>query len=267
MKFFLKKKYGQHLLKDKDIINKIISIINPKFSNLMVEIGPGLGALTIPMIKYNNFISVIEIDKNFVHYLMYNKQIIESKVKIYLDNALKFNFNLLIKKYKEKLRIFGSLPYNISTKLIFYLFNNYINNIKDMNFIMQKEVVNTLTANTSEKDYGCLSIMAQFYCKIKPLIEIHPKSFYPIPKVFSNMVYMKPYTKKPYQLNNIYLLKKVVQKAFSMRRKILRNSLKDLFSVDELNLFGIDYKIRAENVSISEYCQLAQYLELNNYSL
>ncbi|QJC29465.1 16S rRNA (adenine(1518)-N(6)/adenine(1519)-N(6))-dimethyltransferase RsmA [Enterobacteriaceae endosymbiont of Plateumaris pusilla] len=267
MKFFLKKGYGQHLLKDKYIINKIISIINPKHHNIMVEIGSGLGALTIPMIKYNNCISIIEIDKNFVHYLMYNKQIIESKIKIYLDDALKFNYNLLIKKHKKKLRIFGSLPYNIATTLIFHLFNNYIDNIKDMNFIMQKEVVNTLTANTGEKNYGCLSIMAQFYCRIKSLIEIHPKSFYPIPKVFSNMVYIKPYKKNPYKLNNIYLLKKIVQKAFSMRRKILRNSLKDIFSVDELNLFGIDYKIRAENVSISEYCQLAQYLELNNYSL
>ncbi|QJC29021.1 16S rRNA (adenine(1518)-N(6)/adenine(1519)-N(6))-dimethyltransferase RsmA [Enterobacteriaceae endosymbiont of Plateumaris rustica] len=267
MKFFLKKRYGQHLLKDKFIINKIISIINPKSSNIMVEIGPGLGALTIPMTKYNNFISVIEIDQNFVNYLKYNKKIIKSKVLIFSENALKFNFNILTKKYEKKIRIFGSLPYNIATTLIFYLFNNYINNIQDMNFIMQKEVVNTLTANTGEKNYGCLSIMAQFYCKIKSSIEIQPISFYPIPKVLSNMVYIKPHKKNPYKLHNTYLLKIIIQKAFSMRRKILRNSLKDLFSVDELNYFGIDYKIRAENVSISEYCQLAQYLELNSYSL
>ncbi|QJC28124.1 16S rRNA (adenine(1518)-N(6)/adenine(1519)-N(6))-dimethyltransferase RsmA [Enterobacteriaceae endosymbiont of Plateumaris braccata] len=267
MKLFFKKKYGQHILKDKLVINKIISMINPKSSNIMVEIGPGLGALTIPMIKYNNFISVIEIDQNFVNYLKYNKKIVEAKVLIFLANALKFNFNILFEKYNKKIRIFGSLPYNIATTLIFYLFNNYINSIKDMNFIMQKEVVNSLIANTGEKNYGCLSIMSQFYCKIKSLIEIKPISFYPIPKVLSNMVYIKPYKNNPYKLNNINLLKMIVQKAFSMRRKILRNSLKDLFSIDDLNYFGIDYKIRAENVSISEYCQLAQYLELHGYSL
>ncbi|QJC36052.1 16S rRNA (adenine(1518)-N(6)/adenine(1519)-N(6))-dimethyltransferase RsmA [Enterobacteriaceae endosymbiont of Donacia cincticornis] len=262
MKIFFKKKYGQHILVNKKIIKKIISLINPKYHHIMVEIGPGLGALTIPMTKYNQNISIIEIDKNFVNFLKKKQILINSNINIILHNVLNFNFLPLIQKYKKRIRIFGNLPYNISTKIIFYLFN-YLNNIKDMHFIMQKEIVNRLTAYPGGKNYGCLSIMIQLFCKTKALLEIQPNNFYPKPKIFSNMIYMRPYINNSYNINNIFFLKKIIKQAFSMRRKILRNSLMDLFSIEELNYLGIDYKIRAEDVSISEYCQLANWLKIN----
>ncbi|QJC34466.1 16S rRNA (adenine(1518)-N(6)/adenine(1519)-N(6))-dimethyltransferase RsmA [Enterobacteriaceae endosymbiont of Donacia crassipes] len=266
MQIFLKKKYGQHILVNKKIIKKIISFIRPKFHHIMVEIGPGLGALTIPMVKYNQNISIIEIDKNFVDFLKKKQILINSNIDIILNNILNFNFLTLIQKYKKRIRIFGNLPYNISTKIIFYLFN-YLNNIKDMHFIMQKEVVNRLIAYPGGKNYGCLSIMIQLFCKIKILLEINPNNFYPKPKIFSNMIYMRPYVNNSYNLDNIFFLKKIIKQAFSMRRKILRNSLINLFSIEELDYLGIDYKIRAEDVSILEYCYLANWLKINHKRL
>ncbi|QJC31609.1 16S rRNA (adenine(1518)-N(6)/adenine(1519)-N(6))-dimethyltransferase RsmA [Enterobacteriaceae endosymbiont of Donacia tomentosa] len=262
MKIFFKKKYGQHLLKNLHIINNIIFLINPKHHHHFIEIGPGLGALTVPMTKYSKNISVIEIDKNFVNILKNNKILLHSNVDIILNNALSFNYLILMKKLKKRIRIFGSLPYNISTAVIFNLFN-FLNNIKDMNFILQKEVANRLIANPGGKNYGCLSIMTQLFCRIKLLMEISPNSFFPIPKIISNMVCLRPHINNSYTLKNIYFLSKIVKQAFSMRRKILRNSLSNLFSIEELDYLGIDYKIRAENVSILEYCQLAKWLELN----
>ncbi|QJC36459.1 16S rRNA (adenine(1518)-N(6)/adenine(1519)-N(6))-dimethyltransferase RsmA [Enterobacteriaceae endosymbiont of Donacia simplex] len=266
MKIILKKKYGQHILTNKKIIKKIISFINPKYYQIMVEIGPGLGALTFPIIKYNKNLSIIEIDKHFVNILKKNKILINANINIILNNILDFNFLVLAKKYKKRIRIFGSLPYNISIEVIFYLFR-YLKNIKDMHFIMQKEVVNRLIAYPGRKNYGCLSIITQLFCKIRSLMEIKASNFFPKPKIMSNMVYIRPYINNPYNLNNIFFLKKIVKQAFSMRRKILRNSLINLFSEEELDYLGIDYKIRAENVSISEYCQLANWLELNNKRL
>ncbi|QJC30361.1 16S rRNA (adenine(1518)-N(6)/adenine(1519)-N(6))-dimethyltransferase RsmA [Enterobacteriaceae endosymbiont of Neohaemonia nigricornis] len=261
MKFNFKKKYGQHILINSIIINKIITFINPKYNNIMVEIGPGSGALTMPMIYYNNNMTIIEIDKDFYKILLNNKILNKSNTKIILDNALNIDYSIFTKKYHKKIRIFGSLPYNIATQLLFLLFN--FNNIKDMHFIMQKEIIQRLIAHPGNKYYGCLSIMSQIYCKIKPLIEIKPCEFYPIPKVFSQMVCLRPYIYNPYHINNITIFKIIIQTAFSMRRKTLRNSLKNLFTVDDLNTLGIDYKIRAENVSIMEYCQLAKLLESN----
>ncbi|QJC38507.1 16S rRNA (adenine(1518)-N(6)/adenine(1519)-N(6))-dimethyltransferase RsmA [Enterobacteriaceae endosymbiont of Donacia fulgens] len=266
MKIIFKKKYGQHILVNEKIIKQIISFINPKYYQIMLEIGPGLGALTIPIIKYNKNLSIIEIDKNFVNILKKNKILINSNINIILNNILNFNFLILTQKYKKRIRIFGSLPYNISITIIFYLFK-YLNNIKDMNFIMQKEVVKRLTAYPGGKNYGCLSIIAQLFCKIKCLIEIKENSFFPKPKIISNMVFLRPYINNPYNLNNIFFLKKIIKQAFSMRRKILRNSLINLFSIEELNYLGIDHKIRAEDVSVSEYCQLANWLEFNNKRL
>ncbi|QJC32030.1 16S rRNA (adenine(1518)-N(6)/adenine(1519)-N(6))-dimethyltransferase RsmA [Enterobacteriaceae endosymbiont of Donacia versicolorea] len=266
MKIFLKKNYGQHILINKNIIKKIIFLINPKYYHNMVEIGPGLGSLTLPIVNYNKNLSVIEIDKNLINILKKNKILINSNVNFILSDVLNFNFFNLIKKLKKRIRIFGSLPYNISTAIIFYLLK-YLNNIKDMNFIMQKEVVDCLTAQPGDKNYGRLSIIMQLFFKIKSLIEIKPNSFFPKPKVISNMIYMRPYNNNPYNLNNIFFLKKIIKQTFSMRRKMLHNSLLNLFSIEELDFLGIDHKIRAENVSISEYCKLARWLELKNKRL
>ncbi|QJC30786.1 16S rRNA (adenine(1518)-N(6)/adenine(1519)-N(6))-dimethyltransferase RsmA [Enterobacteriaceae endosymbiont of Macroplea appendiculata] len=262
MKILFKKKYGQHILKNTNIIRKIITTINPKHSNYFIEIGPGLGALTIPMTYYNTNITLIEIDYRFVTFLKKHHILKNLSINIIHNNVFNIDYAILSKKKHKKIRIFGSLPYNISTQLLFFLLQ-YKKYIKDMNFIMQKEVIQCLTAKPGEKNYGCLSIMVQLHYQIQSLFEIQTNAFYPIPKVMSGMIHLKPYLTKYYDCNNIIMFQKIIKQAFSMRRKILRNSLKNLFTIEDLNQLGIDYKMRAENVSIKEYCQLSAVLESN----
>lgn len=259
-KYYVRKRFGQNFLKDKLIIKKIVSFINPQFNDLIVEIGPGLGSLTYPISYYVSNLNAIEIDKDLFLYL--KKKYINNKITFFNQNVMKFNFFNLTKNKNQKLRIFGNLPYNISTNLIFYLFQ-YSDYISDMFFMFQKEVANRLIANPGNKSYGRLSVMSQYYYDIKCLLTVSPESFIPKPKV--NSVFLKISPKKNFLYKiNTFFLDKILKEAFSKRRKIISNSLKNIFSYEKLDYLLINPILRAEDISQEQFYKLAYFYEKEN---
>jgi 16S rRNA (adenine1518-N6/adenine1519-N6)-dimethyltransferase len=252
---FARKRFGQNFLHDDYIIESIVSAIQPKKDQALVEIGPGLAALTIPISKHIDHLTVIEIDRDLASRLIENP-FLNNKLTVIEQDALIFDFNQLADQLGKPLRVFGNLPYNISTPLMFHLFE-HVNIITDMHFMLQKEVVTRLVASPNSKHYGRLSVMAQYYCQIIPVLEVPPTSFKPAPKVDSAVVKLVPYKEKPYLVNDIKILSRVTTEAFNQRRKTIRNSLSNLFTVEQLNELNIDPNLRAENLTVQQYCQLA----------
>ena len=252
---FARKRFGQNFLHDDYIIESIIAAIQPKADQALVEIGPGLAALTIPVSKYVDHLTVVEIDRDLASRLIDNP-LLNDKLTVIEQDALTFDFNELKQQLGKPLRVFGNLPYNISTPLMFHLFE-YANIITDMHFMLQKEVVTRLVAAPNSKDYGRLSVMAQYFCQIIPVLEVPPTSFKPAPKVDSAVVKLIPYKEKPYQVNDVKILSRVTTEAFNQRRKTIRNSLSNMFTVEQLVELNIDPNLRAENITVQQYCQLA----------
>jgi 16S rRNA (adenine1518-N6/adenine1519-N6)-dimethyltransferase len=180
----------------------------------------------------------------------------EKKLHIHSGDALKFDFSSL--GGGSRLRVIGNLPYNISTPLLFHLFEQSIC-IKDMHFMLQKEVVERLCAEPGDKEYGRLSVMARYYCGMEPLMDVYPESFHPKPKVISSVVRLVPHANKPVSVAPD-ILNRVVVAAFSQRRKTLRNALGTLFSAREIEGLAIDPGTRAERLSLADYGQLADLL-------
>ncbi|XBC42412.1 MAG: 16S rRNA (adenine(1518)-N(6)/adenine(1519)-N(6))-dimethyltransferase RsmA [Buchnera aphidicola (Meitanaphis elongallis)] len=257
IKYIAKKRLGQNFLIDSDVINNIISSINPKKTDIMIEIGSGLGALTHYIYKFLNKLFLIEYDSDLVARLRLSYQNID-KITIFSKNVLEFNFVHIEQKFYDSIRIFGNLPYNISVAILLYLFK--YNNIVDMHFMFQKEVANRLLASPGTKNYGRLSIISQYFCKMIRLFDINPTSFKPIPKVSSTFLRLVPYKSRKYYVKNIKNLSKVTSLAFGQRRKIVRHSLSSLFSENVLIALGIDPMLRAENISIMQYCKLSNFI-------
>lgn len=252
---FARKRFGQNFLHDDYIIESIVAAIQPKADQALVEIGPGLAALTIPVSKYVDHLTVVEIDRDLASRLIDNP-LLNDKLTVIEQDALTFDFNELKQQLGKPLRVFGNLPYNISTPLMFHLFE-YANIITDMHFMLQKEVVTRLVAAPNSKDYGRLSVMAQYFCQIIPVLEVPPTSFKPAPKVDSAVVKLIPYKEKPYQVNDVKILSRVTTEAFNQRRKTIRNSLGNMFTAEQLVELNIDPNLRAENLTVQQYCQLA----------
>jgi 16S rRNA (adenine1518-N6/adenine1519-N6)-dimethyltransferase len=252
---FARKRFGQNFLHDNYIIESIVAAIQPKQGEALVEIGPGLAALTIPVSKLVDHLTVIEIDRDLASRLVENP-FLQNKISVIEQDALTFNFNQLSDTLGQPLRVFGNLPYNISTPLMFHLFE-YAPIITDMHFMLQKEVVTRLVAAPNSKDYGRLSVMAQYYCQIIPVLEVPPTSFKPAPKVDSAVVKLIPYKQKPYLVNDVKVLSRITTEAFNQRRKTIRNSLGNLFTIEQLVELGIDPNLRAENLTVKQYCLLA----------
>ncbi|QCI18131.1 16S rRNA (adenine(1518)-N(6)/adenine(1519)-N(6))-dimethyltransferase RsmA [Buchnera aphidicola (Aphis nasturtii)] len=256
------KKFSQNFLIDFNVIKEIVKFINPKSHQTLVEIGPGLAALTQPICNLIDELIVIEIDKFLLERL--KKYAFYSKLIVFYQDALVFDYSKLLNKRNKLIRIFGNLPYHISTSLILCLFER-INIIKDMNFMLQKEVAERLVASPGSKLYGRLSIIAQYYCNIKILLDVSPKCFKPVPKVKSTFLSLTPYTNYfPYFTYNIKVLSYITNLAFQKRRKILRHSLGKIFSEKVLIKLNINPKLRPENISILQYCQLSNYMIENN---
>ncbi|WP_367670556.1 16S rRNA (adenine(1518)-N(6)/adenine(1519)-N(6))-dimethyltransferase RsmA [Sodalis-like secondary symbiont of Drepanosiphum platanoidis] len=257
----VKKFFGQNFLIDKKLINSIISIINPKLNQNIIEIGPGFGSLTYPILKKNNNLTVIEIDKNLSSYLLLNN-ILKKNINIIESDARKINLSKLCNNKKKSLRIIGNLPYNISIQLLFHLFK-YIEYIDDMYLMFQKEVANRLTGKINNKSYGKLSIMAQYKCYIKSVLDIPSIAFRPIPKVNSSLVYFLPYKKPKYFIYCKKTLNNIVFSAFNQRRKTIKKSLKNFFKIKEFKILGINEKLRAENITLKQYCSLSNFYTKN----
>jgi len=253
-----RKRFGQNFLHDHNIIYNIISSIQAKPDQHWVEIGPGQGALTEPLLKQGVRLEVVELDRDLV-VLLREKFKQYFNLQIHSADALRFDFSSLAGEGK-KLRVIGNLPYNISTPLMFHLLDN-ASCIEDMHFMLQKEVVDRICAAPGNKKYGRLSVMMQYYCSTELLFDVPPESFDPAPQVMSAIVRLVPHTQPPVAVNDMAKLNRVVTQAFSQRRKTLRNSMKKLIAEEEIVALGIDPTLRAENISLAEFASLSNLLQ------
>jgi 16S rRNA (adenine1518-N6/adenine1519-N6)-dimethyltransferase len=251
-----KKRFGQHFLCDQAVLASIINAINPHDNDPMIEIGPGRGALTEWVLPKLNQLHAIEIDHDLIDYLTTH---FPSKLIIHQQDALKFDFNTLYPN--QRLRIIGNLPYNISTPLLFHLFN-YADHIHDMHFMLQKEVIDRLVARPGNKHYGRLSVMTQFFCRAQSLIEIPPEAFDPPPKV--NSAFVRLTTKENRPTLDHTLLSRIVFLAFNQRRKTLSNSLKQVISADQLERLGINPRARPEELDGEKFVEITAHLSHSN---
>lgn len=256
-----RKRFGQNFLHDDQIIQSIVAAINPQANDFLIEIGPGLGALTEPVAEQIEHLTVIELDRDLAERLRHHP-LLHQKLTVIEQDVMRFDFQQLARQADKPLRIFGNLPYNISTPLMFHLFQ-YHDVIQDMHFMLQKEVVNRLCAGPNSKAYGRLTIMAQYFCQVIPVLEVPPSAFKPAPKVDSAVVRLVPHKVLPYPVKDLYWLNRVCTQAFNQRRKTLRNSLMDLFTAEQLVELEIKLTDRAENLTIADYARLANWLANN----
>jgi len=257
-----RKRFGQNFLVDEQVVFAIVSAISPRSNEHLVEIGPGLGAMTRRLLHECGRLDVVELDRDLVEVLK-AKFGAEKNLHIHSGDALKFDFCSLANG--NRLRVIGNLPYNISTPLLFHLFEQSFC-IQDMHFMLQKEVVERLCAEPGTKEYGRLGVMARYHCDMEALMDVFPESFSPSPQVISTIVRLVPHVDKPVSVSP-EALNKVVAAAFSQRRKTLRNALVNLFSVDEIQSLGIDPGTRAERLSLADYGSLAEMLQQKNKTL
>ena len=261
-----RKRFGQNFLRDDNVIQGIVAAIYPQPDQFLVEIGPGLGALTEPVADRIDHLTVLELDRDLAHRLRHHP-FLNSKLTVIETDAMQFDFAQLyadadLAAKGQKMRVFGNLPYNISTPLMFHLFK-YHELIQDMHFMLQKEVVKRLAAAPNSKAYGRLTIMAQYFCQVMPVLEVPPTAFKPAPKVDSAVVRLVPHQTLPHPVKDLYWLNRITAQAFNQRRKTLRNALSTLFNAEQLTELGIDLNARAENLAIADYARLANWLADN----
>jgi 16S rRNA (adenine1518-N6/adenine1519-N6)-dimethyltransferase len=252
VKHVARKRFGQHFLADEGIIDGIVREIAPKPGQVMVEIGPGLAALTQPLVERVGALTVIELDRDLTARLRQRAQL-----KVVEADVLKVDFAALADELRApKLRVVGNLPYNISSPILFHLLQ-YVGRVEDQHFMLQKEVVDRMVAAPATADYGRLSVMLQWRYAMEDVLFVPPESFDPPPKVDSAVVRMVPYA-QPAGVDEA-LLSQLVQVAFSQRRKILRNTLGKW--LEEKGFAGtFDLQRRAEEVPVAEYLALAGQL-------
>ena len=251
-----RKRFGQNFLHDARVIQRIVSAIAPKENEPVLEIGPGQGALTQALLVYQPQLTAVELDRDLVT-LLQEKFATEKNFALHAGDALKFELTQL-SPAPHSLRVVGNLPYNISTPLLFHLLQQRAW-IRDMHFMLQKEVVQRLAAEPGGKDYGRLSVMAQYYCHVSHLFDVPPGSFFPPPKVMSAIVRLQPRTPATLAKDE-QLLSTLVNTAFQQRRKTLRNTLKTIASEAQILAANIKPDARAETLSVSDFVHLANIL-------
>jgi 16S rRNA (adenine1518-N6/adenine1519-N6)-dimethyltransferase len=248
-----RKRFGQNFLVSPTIIQSLISAIAPKNADSILEIGPGLGALTKPLLTKIDRLEVVELDRDLIEQLeQLNSK--DKTVIVHQHDALKFDFSCPGKPR----RIVGNLPYNISTPLIFHLLDQ-LPSIIDMHFMLQKEVVDRICAPSGSRNFGRLSAMVQSKCITQPLIDVPPESFSPAPKVTSAFVRLTPHKQRfvPAELETAF--KTIVQQCFSQPRKTLTNNLREIISSDEITSIGIEPSIRPQQLTLDNLLTLAKY--------
>jgi 16S rRNA (adenine1518-N6/adenine1519-N6)-dimethyltransferase len=252
-----RKRFGQHFLHDKHIIQRLVNVISPQPGQHIVEIGPGQGALTVPILKLIHEMDVIELDRDLIPALT-SRCKEHGTLHIHEADALVFDYLQLIKN-SQQLRLVGNLPYNISTPLIFHLLK-FTPHIIDMHFMLQKEVVDRLAAKAGEEAHGRLGIMVQYHCDVASLFDVPPGAFYPPPQVNSSIVRLIPYQTIPHHAHDYTHFANIVKQAFSQRRKTLRNSLKSFLSDDDWKRVDIDPHLRPEELNVEDYVKLSNTL-------
>jgi 16S rRNA (adenine1518-N6/adenine1519-N6)-dimethyltransferase len=249
-----RKRFGQNFLHDENIISKILHELNPGNEDVLVEIGPGLGALTAPIIARGFALHAIEIDRDVVARLKLDFS--STQLTIHNADALAFDFSGL----GNRLRVFGNLPYNISTPLLFHL-TDFAENLLDLHLMLQKEVVERIVAKPSTPAYGRLSVMLQFRFEVEHLFDVSPNCFHPVPKVYSSFLRLSPKQNIDLSSQRYNLLSRIVMNAFGQRRKMLRNTLSSFLDSQDFEALALDPKARAENLSLNQYLAIVNHLQ------
>jgi 16S rRNA (adenine1518-N6/adenine1519-N6)-dimethyltransferase len=249
MKHIPRKRFGQHFLADRGIIEDIVQAINPQPGQVMVEIGPGLAALTQPLVERLGRLIVIELDRDLALRLRSHSQL-----QVIESDVLKVDFSLLSRHESAKLRVVGNLPYNISTPILFHLLE-FVDVIEDQHFMLQKEVIDRMVAKPSTSDYGRLSVMLQWRYAMENVLFVPPESFDPPPRVNSAVVRMVP-RENPVVVD-VNLLSEIVRVAFSQRRKLIRHTLGKWLQENDYS-GEFDVQRRAEEVPVAQYLELTQ---------
>ena len=257
-KHIARKRFGQNFLIDQQVITDIVNAVAPKRGDCVVEIGPGLGALTEPLMKRLDHLHVVEIDRDIVARL--KKQYSPEKLTIHEGDALNFDFGTLTEKAGGSLHIVGNLPYNISTPLLFHL-AGFAGRGCDMHFMLQKEVVERMVAMPGTSDFGRLSVMLQYRFVMDWLLDVPPESFDPAPKVDSAVVRLIPRPAAELTVKNEEKFAALVSAAFAQRRKMLRNNLKAILSDGDFEKLGIAPTARAEQLSLEDYIRISNSLQ------
>ncbi|PWF48776.1 16S rRNA (adenine(1518)-N(6)/adenine(1519)-N(6))-dimethyltransferase RsmA [Massilia glaciei] len=256
MKHVARKRFGQNFLTDKMVLSDIIEAIAPRPGQTMVEVGPGLAAMTALLLKHLPHMHVVELDRDLVVRL--EKTFPREQLSVHSGDALKFDFAAIPVPEGQKLRIVGNLPYNISTPLLFH-FAEFAHLVEDQHFMLQKEVVERMVAPPGSKVYGRLSVMLQWRYRMDLMFIVPPTAFDPPPRVESAIVRMVPIA-APLRCDGP-TLEAVVLKAFSQRRKVIRNCLAGMFTEAQLVEAGIDPTMRPETVGLAQYVALANLLK------
>lgn len=249
-----RKRFGQNFLHDAGVIHRILRAIHAREGERVLEIGPGQGALTEGLLSSGAQLDVIELDRDLIP-ILNAKFAAEPRFQLHQGDALKFDFSSLNPE-RHSLRVVGNLPYNISTPLIFHLLNNAAL-IRDMHFMLQKEVVDRMAAGPGSKVFGRLSVMLQAYCEVTSLFVVPPGAFRPPPKVDSAVVRLVPRDPATINIRDHKRFAEVVKAAFGQRRKTLRNALNNVVSAEQFAAAGVRPDARAEQLDVAEFIALA----------
>jgi 16S rRNA (adenine1518-N6/adenine1519-N6)-dimethyltransferase len=260
LKHQARKRFGQHFLHDPGVIERIVRAIDPKPGEHLVEIGPGLGAITLPLLKLIGSMDAVEIDRDVIAALRVSSY--PHDLRLHEADVLKFDFSTL-RAGAQPLRLIGNLPYNISTPLLFELIEQRAQ-FRDMHFMLQKEVVDRMAAGAGDDAYGRLSVMLAPWLRVEPLFDIGPGAFRPPPRVQSTVVRLTPHPAPPFELGDASAYARIVAAAFSQRRKTLRNALRALLDETQIRAAGIDPGLRAEVIPPEKFAALAALLPVQS---
>ncbi|MBC7656975.1 MAG: 16S rRNA (adenine(1518)-N(6)/adenine(1519)-N(6))-dimethyltransferase RsmA, partial [Frankiaceae bacterium] len=250
---------GQHFLHDRSVIERIVYAVEPKPGDVLVEIGPGQGAITFPLLRKHGALTVVEFDRDLIAPLSEAAHGLGELTIVHKD-VLKVDFGKLAGE--GRLRLVGNLPYNISTPILFHVLE-HSEAIIDMHFMLQKEVVDRMGAGPGSKTYGRLSVMLQAVCDVQPLFDVPPIAFRPPPKVDSSVVRLVPRDRASVGVIDPALFERVVRDAFGQRRKTLRNALQAICSSDQMVAAGVRPELRAEQLEVAEFIKLSNALALS----
>ena len=255
-----RKRFGQHFLHDQRIIERILGLIDPQPGQNLLEIGPGRGALTYPLLQRCKKLTAVELDRDLVPILQRESARFG---ELEVINADVLDFQLPALTDTNKYRLVGNLPYNISTPLMFHLLKS-VTLIEDMHFMVQNEVALRIGAAAGETNYGRLSVMLQYHCRCQYLIEVPPSSFTPPPRVDSAVIRLVPHQTAQRDIGDYEIFSQVVQTAFAQRRKTISNSLKTMVDKKAFAACEIDPGLRAENLSVDDFARLSHNLYSEN---